>query len=906
MLVTPLVRVMPQEERVIEFKGINRRPVIDDGEMRETYNLGTEEYPNLSQRRSRSDFYSDYVCPVQMIVKDEKLAVIDKVDDNKYKFYYNGELCDSLEWSSEPKMVSIGSKICFFCGDQHHWYQVKGTDDIAQGRTGTLGIDINIPAALGIWLGEDELEIASGKQYMYEYLSTTKETTSEGMGAVINVMTAASATDTLKVYVGQRVEGTSQVKVSVEGSYTDIKFVTFEIGAQPISAGTYEWRYAGYVVPPGGALLATDYIDLRGYVYQNGVSIRVRCFAESGYVYYKTVDMSDYGWTDSSFALLNGVKRLEDLFKVDDVLDISGRQTTEEYIGDMTESEYNVIATKLGLDTDTGDVDMSITPEEYNEIAVELGLEAEISTEVDQTITQKETDTLARKLGLGVSREDAEIDDIDTASVIAIVTENDIVFADKPFLLETSSGNDEQITSDSSSKVINVPTLDFPKPSLWYVLRSKDNEGKCTVLWTVECTSAIANRRDSTTYLIQAQEDGTDEPWQTVLTMNSAKGNLPNVKADGVSFFAMDVQVPSMETVYNFRAIAINTDARASGTAMSGMPSSGYPQCRAKHFVYSKLGSLHIERKCPDLDYVCEYNNRLWGCNSKTNEILASKLGDPTNWHYYQATSMDSFAASQGTDGKWTGCGVYSNHLLFFKEECIHKVYGSTPSTFQIQTQTANGVQEGSDRSVVIIDDLVLYLSKIGWMAYTGDTPELISGKLGEAGYSYAVAGADGKKYYCSALNNETGDYDVLVFDTETGFWLQEDNTKARDFCNYQGRLMFISDANKIVMIGAGDEQNIEWSAVFGEFDEVIEDKKVISKLKMRLTMSGGSSLNIYIKIDGGSWELVNHFAHDSERAVVVPIVPRRCDRYSVKLTGVGRCRIESLTRTYRQAAGRL
>ena len=904
MLVAPLIKVSPQEERVIEFKGLNRRPMIDDGEMRDGYNLGTEEYPNLSQRRSRMEFSTDYVHPVQMLVKDEKLAVIVKQAEGRYRFYFNGELCSSLEWTTEPKMVAIGTKICFFAGNQHHWYQVKTADGITQGSTGTLDAGIEITSSLGLWIGEDEIEISSGRQHMYEYLSSLTESTSEGIGAIVNTLDVE--TGNMTVYVGQRQDDSTQVKVTVEAEYTDIKFVSFEVGTQPIIAGTYEWRYAGYVVPKGGALLATDYIDLRKYVYENGIDIRIKCFSESGKVYTKTVDMADYGWTSDSFELLNKVPRLEDLFKVDDVVDVSGGVTSEAYIGDMTISEYNLIAENLDLETGSGNVDMSITPAEYNQLVTMLGMDAETSTSVDETITERETMTLARNLGLAVAREDANtynIGDLETASVIVIAQENDIVFADKPFLF-TSSSADEAITADSGSTVLN--STDFPKPTLWYALRSKQNEGKVTVLWTVECTTDIAGTRSGTTYYIQAQEDGTDEPWQTVLTMSSAKGNLPNVAANGKSFFAMDVQVPSVNTAYNFRVIAVNKTVRSTGTAQSGTPSSGYPRCMAKHCAYTVLGSLKINRNCPDLDFVCEYNNRLWGCNNATNEILASKLGDPTNWHYYQATSMDSYAASQGTDGKWTGCGVYSSHLLFFKEECIHKIYGSTPSTFQITTQKANGVREGSDRSIGIIDDMIIYHSKVGWMVYTGDIPELISAKLGEVSYSNAVAGVDGKKYYCSAYNEGSGENDVLVFDTETGFWMPEDNVRVFDFCYYQGLLMYAADTGEIMKIGAGDETAIEWSADFGEFDEVIEDKKVISKLKMRLTLSEESSLQVYIKIDHGEWELVKEVNESEERAQVIPIVPRRCDRYSVRLAGVGRCRIESLLRTYRPASGRL
>jgi len=59
----------------------------------------------------------------------------------------------------------------------------------------------------------------------------------------------------------------------------------------------------------------------------------------------------------------------------------------------------------------------------------------------------------------------------------------------------------------------------------------------------------------------------------------------------------------------------------------------------------------------PDMDYVCESNNRLWGCKygivngEVVNEIHASKLGDFRNWKCYMGLSTDSYTASVGTDG---------------------------------------------------------------------------------------------------------------------------------------------------------------------------------------------------------------------------------------------------------------
>lgn len=46
-----------------------------------------------------------------------------------------------------------------------------------------------------------------------------------------------------------------------------------------------------------------------------------------------------------------------------------------------------------------------------------------------------------------------------------------------------------------------------------------------------------------------------------------------------------------------------------------------------------------IKRMVPDMDFICESNNRVWGCVG--NDIYASKLGDPFNWNYFQGLSTD-------------------------------------------------------------------------------------------------------------------------------------------------------------------------------------------------------------------------------------------------------------------------
>lgn len=315
------------------------------------------------------------------------------------------------------------------------------------------------------------------------------------------------------------------------------------------------------------------------------------------------------------------------------------------------------------------------------------------------------------------------------------------------------------------------------------------------------------------------------------------------------------------------------------------------------------LSSVKVERSCPDLDYVMESNNRLWGVSNKDNTIYACKLGDPTNWAYFQNTTLDSYYAEQGTDGEWTGCAAYSTHLLFFKEDCIHKVYGSKPSTYQIESAQCHALEKGSHKSIAIINETVLYKSRLGIMAYSGGTPTLISENFGTDKLTDAIAGTDGIKYYVSVLRESSPE--LLVYDMERFLWHKEDSVRVRDFVYHNGKLLFINDADDLIYEidsdnPLDDEKDIRWTAELGPFDEYIEDHKVYSKLKMRLKLGALSELAVLISIDGGEWEVVDYITQDRERACMLPIVPRRCNKFAVRLEGKGRCRVDSLVRVYR------
>ena len=342
-----------------------------------------------------------------------------------------------------------------------------------------------------------------------------------------------------------------------------------------------------------------------------------------------------------------------------------------------------------------------------------------------------------------------------------------------------------------------------------------------------------------------------------------------------------------------------------------------------------------ISRKMPDLDFVTEWNNRLWGASNSDNTIYACKLGDPTNWQYYQGTGLDSYYAQQGTDGPWSGVGVYSGHIIFFKPNGMCKIYGTAPSNYQVTNTKCFGVEDGSRLSVVTINDVVYYKSLIGIMAYSGGSPVCISEKLGRE-FANVVAGSEGQKYYASVQRTgQKGGFSLVVYDIEKGIWMKEDDIRIRSSCYADNKLHVVTYSSDELICGddvmpgpylvCGDgnkagkihimhpvdptekAEDIEWMATFGPFHEYLENKKIYSKLSLRLKANGESSASVYISLDEGAWELVKTYNFAGTGGAVIPIIPRRCDRYSIKIEGKGDCEVVSLTRRARPGSfGRL
>ena len=332
--------------------------------------------------------------------------------------------------------------------------------------------------------------------------------------------------------------------------------------------------------------------------------------------------------------------------------------------------------------------------------------------------------------------------------------------------------------------------------------------------------------------------------------------------------------------------------------------------------VTTQENPITIKRNMPNMDFIIESENRLWGCRygvaangEVVNEIYASKLGDFKNWNCFMGISTDSYAATVGTDGQFTGAIAHLGYPIFFKENCMHKVYGNYPANYQITTTTCRGVQKGSHKSLAIVNEVLYYKSRSAICAYDGSLPQEISYVLGDIAYSNAVACSHGNKYYISmhddTLSNleDVKQWHLFVYDTQKGLWHKEDNVRADTFCSCREELYFIDHFDRKIktIFGSGDRDTsyVEWMAETGVIGTDHPDKKYISKVNIRMSLDIGTRAFFYIQYDSTNvWEYLFTMDGTTLRSFTVPIRPKRCDHFKLRIEGYGEAKIYSMSKT--------
>jgi len=320
-----------------------------------------------------------------------------------------------------------------------------------------------------------------------------------------------------------------------------------------------------------------------------------------------------------------------------------------------------------------------------------------------------------------------------------------------------------------------------------------------------------------------------------------------------------------------------------------------------------------VARTVPDMDFVVECGNRLWGCKygmvegRAVNEIYACRLGDFKNWNVFAGLSTDSYAASRGSDGPFTGAAACLGSVLFFKERCMERVYPAAGGAHRIVTTPCCGVAPGSHKSLQTVDGKLYYLSPDGVMRFDGSLPLPVSAPLGDWQLQQGVAGSGEGTYLLSAADQWGGQH-LLVYDVRRGLWHRQDDTCALAFAGGGSRLYCLrSDGAVLDLSGRSGqkEEPLRWEAVTGPLGLEESRGKYLTRLIFQLEPEAGSTVHVALSYDdGATWQQQGEVTGTGKvQRCQLQLRPRRCHRLLAKIGGEGGCRLLHLTAVYEKGS---
>lgn len=375
----------------------------------------------------------------------------------------------------------------------------------------------------------------------------------------------------------------------------------------------------------------------------------------------------------------------------------------------------------------------------------------------------------------------------------------------------------------------------------------------------------------------------------------------------------------------------IGDGVTVSGATASELNSSFIVEERGEDYIVvaglipspvTQYTPITVERRSPTLDYAVEYGNRIWGCRAGlsadgevVNEIYCSKLGDPFNWRAYGTGPSASYAAGVGSDGPFTGASVHLGYVMFFKERCVHKVFGTKPSNFQIITQNLRGVKEGAKSSPVAIDDCLYYSGPDGITAYDGTYPFVVSEALGDEPLDSVVLTSSGRYLYVAA--ERAGARELYVYDTKRALWHRRTpmaidcmaGTRFGVLAAAEGSLYVIDStdagAGAANLTGLHDRRQCssDWYFETGELTDSSSDHYV-TRFEISCAVPAHGKLKIYLIGDSG--EKLRYFTMNPtvRRTFRVPLIAERNRRARIRIEGSGHAVVYGIARYVEYTGG--
>lgn len=320
--------------------------------------------------------------------------------------------------------------------------------------------------------------------------------------------------------------------------------------------------------------------------------------------------------------------------------------------------------------------------------------------------------------------------------------------------------------------------------------------------------------------------------------------------------------------------------------------------------------SVTIARDIPEMDIVFVHHNRVWG--AKGRNIYCSKQGDALVWSDYDSLADGSWWADTGTedtDGITGGCAY--TYPRFFSGDHIYTVYGDTPADFSINEVEAKGAAKGESESFAVVGGTLFYLSRCGFMAYTGGYPQKIDAELGPMRLKKALAAANEYKYYvqCWEWDGKTlGTRHVFVYDTTKGLWHEETTSAEIEGFMYAGDLTALYDGReysmgrtyKVPCVGGIYEQEEPFvgKVVFNDYTMDAVSKKQAKEIIIRHEVGAYLTVKVYVD-DVLDPSFTRTIPPGGKKTTRISGIPKRCDHWRLELSGEAPWKVWSIAYEY-------
>ncbi len=278
--------------------------------------------------------------------------------------------------------------------------------------------------------------------------------------------------------------------------------------------------------------------------------------------------------------------------------------------------------------------------------------------------------------------------------------------------------------------------------------------------------------------------------------------------------------------------------------------------------------------------------NRMFGVSG--NRIYASKQGDIHNFNYYKLTPLDSWWADTESGEDFTALTSLSGRVVAFKKMSTYEVYGvNAPYTVKDVSRSFGCV---NPFTVAEVAGVLVLQTKEGLHAYGGSRFVNIQYPLGDLlPEADAMACGTGSKYYIVMAGR------LYCYDYYRGAWYCVSGETPAGLCtcaggvfiNLNGTLWQLPESDSPAPASQETKEQpwyFETTAINRDFTEGL-----LSSVELKLACED-ASFTVWVSHDGGAYEKVQDVEwQQGKRFVAVPVRPRMCAEFRVKVAGSGR-----------------